>query len=417
VNLLHLSCSDSSGGAARAAYRLHRALLEEHIHSRMLVRQKATDDWTVSGPSDRRQKLINAIRPIVGNMYTCLQGDQKCGPSSGNLVPSRWAPLINASSVDVVNLHWIGRETMSIADVGNISKPTVWTLHDMWPFCGTEHIAPYDLDARWRVGYRKSNRYNEGRGFDLSGFVWGRKKSAWRTPIQFVAPSRWLADCARSSNLFQHMPVEVIPNVLNTAVFKPLDIDFCRDALGFPKDKWIILFGAIGGGSDPNKGYDLLLAALEKLRYRISGDRVLCVVFGQSEPSKPVGLPFPVRWIGHVYDDATLSLLYNAATVTVVPSRQENLPQTATEAQACGCPVVAFDTSGLPDAIAHLETGYLAQAYDIEELAKGLEWVFKLSTQGSALRMTARERALCLWSPSVVIPQYLKLYNRLITKS
>ena len=70
---------------------------------------------------------------------------------------------INAGDAGVVNLHWISN-MLSVADIGRLQKPIVWTLHDMWAFCGGEHYAPAGDDARFRRGYRSDNRPTGERG-------------------------------------------------------------------------------------------------------------------------------------------------------------------------------------------------------------------------------------------------------------
>ena len=232
--------------------------------------------------------------------------------------------------------------------------------------------------------------------------------------MHIIAPSRWMGECARESALFRDWAVSVIPNVLDTRIYQPLDRNFCRQALSLPADRQIILFGAIGGARDPRKGYDLLLDSLARLATQVDVRKVLCVVFGQSAPQTPPILPFPARWMGHVSDDVTLALLYNAADVMVVSSRQENLPQTATEPQACACPVVAFDCTGFRDAVEHRETGYLARAFDTEDMAEGIRWILEDAGRRGKLGQAARERALRLWASDVVLPQYLQVYESTI---
>lgn len=380
----------------------------------MKVRNKKTDDWTVEGATEKFDKLNSLLRPAIGQLAVRLQKSSNKNLHSGNWLPSGWARKLNDSDGEVVNLHWVGGETLSIEDIGRIRKPIVWTLHDMWPFCGAEHYTNDDEDARWRLGYDKSNRSAAEGGLDLDRLVWLRKLRTWKRPMHIVAPSRWLAKCARESVLFKNWPVSVIPNALDTRTYQPLDRNSCRHALGLPLEQQIILFGAMGGGDDPRKGYDLLLAALSRLTHLANRLNVLLVVFGQSEPENPPKLHFPVRWMGHVHDEATLALLYNSADVMVVPSRQENLPQTATEAQACGCPVVAFDCTGLLDTVVHRETGYLSRAFDIEDMADGLSWILADVNCRNALGSAARRRALKLWSPEVVVPQYLQIYETAI---
>lgn len=345
-----------------------------------------------------------------------LQKSDNLNPRSGNWLPSAMANEINRSSADVVNMHWVAGETLSIEDIGRIRKPVVWTLHDMWPFCGAEHYASDDESARWRSGYGAVNRPVGNHGLDLDRLVWQRKRRAWKRPMHIVAPSHWMAECARQSVLFRDCPVSVIPNVLDTAIYQPLNRDFCRQVLGLPADRPIILFGAIGGARDPRKGYDLLLDALTRLAAIVNTQKMLCVVFGQGTPQSPPALAFPTRWMGYVHDDATLALLYNAADVMVVPSIQENLPQTATEPQACGCPVVAFDCTGFRDAVKHRETGYLARTFDTEDMAIGLHWILEDADRRGRLGKAARQRALRLWAPDVVLQQYLQVYDSAIRR-
>ena len=411
MSVLLVSQADMDGGAARAAYRLHRALLDHGVQSRMKVRSKRSDDWTVEGPLGKPGKIISLLRPALGGLAMRLQKTTNVNRHTGNWLPSGWAGEFNALDTEVVNLHWVGNETLSIEDIGRIRKPVVWTLHDMWPFCGAEHYTTDEASVRWRIGYNKTNRPVSDVGLDLDRMVWQRKRRHWRRPAHIVAPSHWLADCARESVLFSDWPVSVIPNVLDTGIYQPLDRDFCRLTLGLPAGRQIILFGAMEGARDPRKGYDLLLDALARLVPLVDAKNVLCVVFGQSAPQNPPALPFPTRWVGHVHDDATLALLYNAADVMVVSSRQENLPQTATEPQACGCPVVAFDCTGFRDVVEHGKTGYLARAFDTEDMAEGLRWILEDADLRDTLGRAARTRALRLWAPEVVVPQYLQVYK------
>jgi glycosyltransferase involved in cell wall biosynthesis len=207
-------------------------------------------------------------------------------------------------------------------------------------------------------------------------------------------------------------PVTVIPTALDVRQFQPWPKALARNVLGLPVDRRLILFGALGGGTDPRKGRALLEAALLKCAPRLEG--AAAVIFGQSEPVNAPRLGLPLYWLGHLEDEATLSLAYSAADVMVLPSRQDNLPQTGVEAQSCGCPVVAFDCSGLPDLLEHEMTGYLAKPFDIDDLAHGIEWVLADAGRHAALSRQSRERALRLWSPSIVVPQYLDVYQRAI---
>lgn len=410
-----IAYSDARDGASRATSRLHQALQQAGHDATSLVRLKQGDETSISGPVGISSRLLFKLRMPVGLQLLKLQRPTDENFRSLNALPSSLADAVNKSNAEVVNLHWVGGETLSIEDIGRIRKPLVWTLHDMWPFCGTEHYAPDDAEARWRTSYGPANRTPGTAGLDLDRWAWRRKQASWKRPMQIVAPSRWLADCARESALFRDWPVSVIPNVLDTSLYQPLDRTFCRQVLGLPLTGRIVLFGANVGSRDPRKGYDLLLDALVHLGARYSSGDLQCVVFGESAPAVVPSIPFPVRWMGHINDDYTLALLYNAADVMVVPSRQENLPQTATEPQACGCPVVAFDCTGFPDAVEHLHTGYLAKAYDTADLAAGIDWVLADDTRRVQLGKQARERALRLWSTEILVQKYLAVYSNALS--
>lgn len=400
--VLMVNVADHGGGAAKAAYRLLAALRATGVDSRMLVRTKATDDPAVHAAGS----WSAGARASLGQAVVRLQRAPPAGWRSVNVLPSAWARLINESDADVVNLHWLGDETMSVADIGNIRKPVVWTLHDMWAFCGAEHYPDRGSDARWRKGYARGNRPAGHGGVDLDRRTWERKSRSWRRPWQLVAPSRWLAECATQSRLLGGWPCITIPNVLDTRLFAPVDRDMARRTLGLEGHERIVLFGAHQGRADRRKGFDLLRGALAELRrHSHAMGRLSCLAFGEAGSAEP-----EIRWLGRIDEEARLAMLYSAADVMVVPSRLENLPQTATEAQACGCPVVAFATGGLPDAVDDRVTGYLARPFDVKDLAEGVRWVLSDRPRYELLRRQARERAQTLWSAEAVVPRYLEVF-------
>ena len=406
MKVLTINHSDINGGAARAAYRIHHALRGHGVESKMLVTHATAGDWTVEGPQGKVAKALAKIRAPLADLLSKTLKTGNPIIHSPAIVPSRWSELLNASDADVIHLHWVNGEMMSVADIGNIKKPVVWTLHDMWAFCGAEH---YTEDHRWREGYVASNRPNHEAGFDLNRWTAARKLKHWKRPMHIVTPSRWLSDCARQSVLMRDWPITVIPNTVDSDVWRPVDKTVARQLLQLPPDVPLLLFGAMGGAQDPRKGFDLLQAALNHLRGQLSGLEL--VIFGQFPPQTPVGLGFPVHYTGHLHDDVSLRLLYSAADVMVVPSRQEAFGQTASEAHACGTTVVAFDTCGLSDIVEHQKTGYLAKVFDPVDLASGLSWVLDDTSRLTVLGQAARERAMRLWSSGAVARQYAGIYE------
>jgi glycosyltransferase involved in cell wall biosynthesis len=204
-------------------------------------------------------------------------------------------------------------------------------------------------------------------------------------------------------------PVSVIPYAIDTEAWHPVDKQLARKILGLPVDSPLLIFGAIGGTRDPRKGFDLLKGALDHLRGEIQGLEL--VVLGQTPPMKPTDLGFPVHYAGHLHDDISMSLFYSAADALILPSRQDNLPNVGIEAQACGTPVVAFNACGLPDIVEHKETGYLAKAFDTQDLAEGIRWVLADTGRRARLSSQSRNAAVAKFSYPVVAEQYLRLYE------
>jgi glycosyltransferase involved in cell wall biosynthesis len=196
---------------------------------------------------------------------------------------------------------------------------------------------------------------------------------------------------------------------IDIEAWKPIERNLARDLLGLPRDVPLLLFGAMGGGRDPRKGFDLLTAALERLSGKVFGLEL--VVFGQLAPQNPPDLGYPVHYVGHLHDDLSLRTLYSAANAFALPSRQDNLPLTCMESLACGTPVIAFDASGAPTMIKHKETGFLAKAFYSQDFADGIEWVVSHSDP-IALSSRTRDLAVQQFQPSLIAQQYLDVYSK-----
>ena len=227
-----------------------------------------------------------------------------------------------------------------------------------------------------------------------------------------VGLSKWLATCASKSTLFKKNKVVCLPNPIDTLIYSPLDKNIARDLLRLPKNKKLVLFGALGATSDPRKGYKELCEALLQLKEQ----DIELVVFGSSKPKISEDFKFNTHYLGQLHDDVTLRALYSAADVMVVPSKQEAFGQTASESMACGTPVVAFACTGLLDIVEHLKTGYLTKPYDTTDLATGIDWVLNAPNYDE-LSTNARNKVLNEFDSQVVAKQYIELYESVLEKA
>lgn len=409
MKILIVNTSDIQGGAARAAYRLHKALLAEGVDSQMLVQSKASDDFTVLGPQTKFQKAIYKIRPTLDSLPVQGYKDR-----TNTLFSPAWLPFsgvvekINALNPDVVHLHWIAGGMMRIEDLAKIKAPIVWSLHDNWAFTGGCHIM-WDC-TRYIQSCGECPRLGSKQEQDLSRRVWHRKNETFtKIPsLKIIGLSNWITDCARKSNLFTDTEVICLPNPINTKSFSPFEKSYARTLLNLPQKKKLIAFGAMSATSDINKGFQNLSHALELL----TNDYEL-VVFGSSEPEFPQGFKQKAHYLGHLHDDISLRVLYSAADVMVVPSLQENLSNAIMESLSCGTPVVGFAIGGNEDLIEHHQTGYLAKPFDIEDLANGINWILNHDNP-IAINIAAREKVLCEFDSKVVAIRYIDLYKKIL---
>lgn len=324
---------------------------------------------------------------------------------------------INNSSADIVNLHWVTDGFLSVETISQIKKPLVWSMYDMWPFMGTEHYGDSTWSSRWRTGYTRANRPADESGFDLDRWTYQRKIRAWgsRSPIHMVPASSWLQRAVQDSALMNTWPTTRIPHMVDENQFSPILRSEARQTLGLDGDQPTILFLASAGIHDHRKGFDLLEMALPEVRKRFPGLRLIIAGPKDDTYVNPTGVD--VVWIGQLNGDNALRTAYCAADVVAVPSREDNMPLTAMEAQTCGRPVVAFRIGGLVDIVDDQITGILVEPGNTAVLSDALVTALDDALGSDRMGTTARERAVEIWSPAKGVSQYLDLYETVLGES
>jgi glycosyltransferase involved in cell wall biosynthesis len=396
LNIIHLSYTDGDGGAGRAALRIFKLLRKDlNFSKKLYVNYKTTFIDEVIGPKTTYEKLVVKIRSQIGLLFTKFIGasDDKTTCSFA-ILPSKYPSLIKSLNPDIVHMHWVGAEYISINDIQKINKPIIWTLHDMWPISGSRHVAHNE----------NINKY-----FNYDEWVIKRKIKNWSNKkFYLVAPSRWMANKASASKVFSNREIFVIPNPIDISIWKPVNKNFARDLLGLSKDNFYILFGAYNGINNHNKNFKAILNNLDKLKEKITNVKIVAL---QSDEFNINNREFlNIRNI--IRDDESMVALYNAVDMVVMPSYIESFGQMATEAQACGIPVVGYNSTGLMDIITHKKNGYLAEAYDENDLINGIFWVNKeLINKSNKLKVFSRENAVNNFSNEAVSKKYIKLYE------
>lgn len=421
MNILILNTSELTGGAAVAANRLMKALRKSGMNASMLVRDKKTTDPNVVSIQDSSwKKMLGLICFLWERIVIFLSNHLRRKPlfqvsiaNTGKDISSH--PLV--LEADVIHLHWINQGFLSFNDIKKLlklGKPIVWTMHDMWPCTAICHHSFGCERFKEECGecpFLSSHKHK-----DLAYFVFHKKRLLADSKIQLVVVSTWLRKQAQDSALTHRLPIEVIPNVIDTNSFVPSDKTEARKDLSLPLNKKIILLGA-ARINDPIKGFEYLVKALSILKEGEGEGDYFLVLFGgiKGDDSFLSEIPIPYVWMGSLSDPSMIAKLYAAADVTVVASLYETFGQTIIEGMACGCPAVSFDNSGQTDIINHLENGYLAKYKDTDDLATGIKWVID-NRESLRLDEACIRKVHDCYKESIIAKKYIALYQSLCNK-
>lgn len=412
MKILHFSWSDRSGGAARATFRLHRALHSIGVDSSIMVSRKESTDPYVLGPDGLMDRVAGRIAARWDQKY--LRSYQRRTPGLFSPAKAATQTVKRADGIprDISHLHWVTNGFLRIEDLSRLDQPLVWTLHDQWAFTGGCHYSNGCVKFNDSCG--SCPHLNSQIQNDLSRETWERKYSAWRNVhLTLIAPSRWLSRLTASSALFRDRRVEVIPNCIDIDVFQPCDQAAARRVFSLPPNRKILLFCALTADGDQRKGFHFLHHALERLAKNVERDSITLAVMGMRAPSARPTAPFPIHPLGILQEDRKVALAYAAADVFLAPSMEDNLPNTVMEALSCGTPCVAFNIGGMSDMIDHQKNGYLAEAFDEDDLAMGIRWVLADEHRRRSLSGAARKKVVEEYGFEPIARHHVRLYEEL----
>lgn len=397
MNILIIGTTDILGGAAKISWDIKTALEKQGHEVSMFVADKRSDDPKVK--IIPRQKW----RKVLGFLL-----------ATDDLLSSDW--ILNTKEfkeADIVHCHNLHGRFFNLSTLQKMSliKPVIWTLHDEWAL--TPHCVHSFGSTTLRNGLYVSPDISIPPRllWNNTSYLSWRKSSIYkRSKLHIVVPSLWLKNRLEKT-ILNEQDVRLIPNSIDTSSFKHVEKTEARKKLDLPQDKKIILFLADDAKKNIWKGWEYCEKIIEK--YKDRNDVLFLNVGNQTDhPSTS-----HVIYRGKISGSENLSLYYSAADILLFTSVAENFPLVILEAMSTGLPIVSFDVGGVKEALTHEENGYIAGYKHVEELERGLEWAFGLSTEEkNRISEASIRKARECYDISHMTDEYMKLYQELLSK-
>ena len=420
VRIIHLNTYAGNGGAGKACLRINKALQDQGMDSRVYVNFSFRKNNQVHNLSEGIFSKWVAVfgilfERIASKVFTKALPVPFSVPVWGRNIAKRDF----LKSADIIHIHWVNHAFLkpgNLAQLATLNKPIVWTFHDSNAFTGGCHVRYSCLHYKQECG--QCPLLKNPSDHDLSHRIWLDKQKSYRDLLlNIIAPSNWMALSVKESKLLGSRPVQVIPNTLDTQIFKPYSkSDSCKK-LGLPEDKFILMSGFMPSRKDMHKGTPYLLEAFSILLrdFKIEPDEMELVIFGNRNDKDVPEFALKTTFLGTIAEEEKLALCYSAADAFISPSLEDNLPYTVMESLACGTPVVAFTTGGIPDMVQHLENGYLAEYKSAKDLAAGIHWVYA-HPQREKLNECARKTIEEKFSEELIADRHIQLYQTLLNQ-
>ena len=320
---------------------------------------------------------------------------------------------LKAFRPDLVHLHNLHGYYLNVELLFEYLKESkvkvIWTLHDCWPFTGhCAHYTSVHCD-KWIDGCYHCpalNHYPPTYNGSATERNYEKKKELFTSlkPEQMViiTPSKWLKSQVEESFLKKY-EVRVIPNGIDPEIFKPRESDIRQNyQIG---DRFLIL--AVAGVWYPEKGTEDLIR-ISKVIHR---DSVLFVVGADGRFARQLNKDNTIT-VKRTENAEELAELYSAADVLVNPTREDTFPTVNIEAQACGCPIVTYNTGGSPEILAE-NTGIVVDAENLGQMLKALGKIRTKEVQFQRADCVANAKQ---YTRKRMLDGYRKLYDEVMEK-
>ena len=410
MKVLQVHYTDSpsrAGGGIVAMLRLHAGLKRAQIDSKILCKVKSPGfaDSDVIPSSRKIERLESLLK-----RFTVRFGlnDVHCMSTFGIKKSTAYV------EADIVNIHGLQGGYFNFLALPHLTedKPGVLTLHDMWPFTG--HCSINYGCERWKIGCGRCP-YPEASPpiqKDATRLEWKLKNWTYkRSNLAVITLSTCRTEEVKQSML-NRFPIYQIPNGIDLHAYQPLNREKCRDILGIPRDKKVLMFAAAKLYLF-NKGGDLLLETLRGLPKSLKTESIL-LTLGDGGERVADAAEIPSIHLGYVANDRLKAAAYSAADLFVYPTRAESLPLVLQESMACGTPMVSCRVGGVPDVVRPGLTGYLAEPEDTNDLRNGVIQLLEDHDLRNRMSESCRTIAVDEYSLELQVERYIKAYREIL---
>ncbi len=226
-----------------------------------------------------------------------------------------------------------------------------------------------------------------------------------------TAVSRFLREKTLSHFSISNKDIEVIPNFIDTEVYRPRETSELRRSVA-PNGEKVLLH--VSNFREVKRVPDTIAIMQHVLNHMPA--KLLLVGDGPERAAverqcRELGICEHVRFLGKQND---LPTIYAAADLMLLPSQSESFGLAALEAMACGVPVVATSSGGIPEVVVQGETGFIAEIGDTERMGRYAVDMLSNPRRHAIYRENARNRAVEQYETDLIVPQYEALYERVL---
>ncbi len=359
-------------GMGNAPYRLHRALLNKGYNS-LLINFKSYVQNDKIIELGEKKGITSFLNGLFNRIFFKGKKTNTYFYSVSPICKYGITSIPDVESADIIFLHWTNSTFLSLGDlkmVSSLGKPVLFFFHDKWYMTGGCH---HNFDCKSiNNGCILCPMFKWWNIYPFLQFYYKKKLFNNRKNLYFLQFSQWMKDCFVESGIYNGHNIFVIPPYIDEGIFYPMDKTIARRQLKLNTDKKIITFGSVSALTNKYKGWQYLNEALKIISTQKD---VLLLIFGNDDENIKIDFPVETRYLGNINDENDMRLINSSADVFVSPSLVESYGMAIMENLLCGTPVVAFNTSSVPELIKHKENGYLAAYKDSIDLARGISFV------------------------------------------